>query len=41
VQARPATVKSREHKGQDIERYDLNESATGLVEGRSIGQKVG
>ncbi|WP_223787809.1 phosphoenolpyruvate synthase [Marinicella meishanensis] len=41
VQARPETVKSREQKGQQIERYALNESGVLLVEGRSIGQKVG
>lgn len=41
VQARPETVKSREQKGQQIERYALNESGPVLVEGRSIGQKVG
>jgi pyruvate,water dikinase len=39
VQARPETVQSR--AGKEIERYSLNETATVLVEGRSIGQKIG
>ncbi len=41
VQARPETVKSRENKGQKIERYALQNSGTVVCEGRSIGQKVG
>lgn len=39
VQARPETVQSR--AGKEIERYSLNETANVLVEGRSIGQKIG
>ncbi|MEW4982734.1 MAG: phosphoenolpyruvate synthase [Cycloclasticus sp.] len=39
VQARPETVQSR--AGKEIERYSLNETASVLVEGRSIGQKIG
>jgi len=41
VQARPETVKSRESGGQKIERYQLNETSEVIVEGRSIGQKIG
>ncbi len=41
VQARPETVKSREGKGQKIERYALQKSGQVVCEGRSIGQKVG
>ncbi|WP_211828893.1 phosphoenolpyruvate synthase [Kistimonas asteriae] len=40
VQARPETVKSRT-EGNTMERYLLNEKGTVLVEGRSIGQKIG
>ncbi|WP_367605928.1 phosphoenolpyruvate synthase [Legionella sp. W05-934-2] len=40
LQARPETVKSRENK-QQIERYQLNVSGKVLVEGRSIGQRIG
>jgi pyruvate, water dikinase len=40
VQARPETVKSRDHATQ-IERYVLNGSGTLLAEGRSIGHKIG
>ncbi|MEZ5535521.1 MAG: phosphoenolpyruvate synthase [Thiolinea sp.] len=39
VQARPETVESR--TGSTIERYQLNETAEVLVEGRAIGQKIG
>lgn len=39
VQARPETVQSR--AGKEIERYSLNETSKVLVEGRSIGQKIG
>lgn len=39
VQARPETVQSR--AGKEIERYSLNETSTVLVEGRSIGHKIG
>ncbi len=39
VQARPETVQSR--SGQVIERYALKGSGPVLVEGRSIGQKIG
>lgn len=41
VQARPETVKSREAKGQKIERYALQQKGEVVCEGRSIGQKVG
>jgi pyruvate, water dikinase len=40
VQARPETVKSRDHATQ-IERYVLNGTGTLLAEGRSIGHKIG
>lgn len=40
VQARPETVKSRQ-SGRVVERYILKERTTVLVEGRSIGQKIG
>ncbi|HIF18094.1 MAG TPA: phosphoenolpyruvate synthase [Cycloclasticus sp.] len=39
VQARPETVQSR--AGKEIERYSLNATSKVLVEGRSIGQKIG
>ena len=40
VQARPETVKSRSHATQ-LERFHLSEKGKVLVEGRSIGQKIG
>jgi len=40
VQARPETVKSRSDTSVKL-RYQLNEHSTVLVEGRSIGQKIG
>lgn len=40
VQARPETVKSRSDSSVKV-RYQLNESSNILVEGRSIGQKIG
>ncbi|RRJ85468.1 phosphoenolpyruvate synthase [Aestuariirhabdus litorea] len=40
VQARPETVKSRAHAAT-MERYLLRERGTVLVEGRSIGQRIG
>ena len=40
VQARPETVKSRGHATQ-VERFHLQERGKVLVEGRSIGQKIG
>lgn len=40
VQARPETVKSRSSSAV-LERYLMNETGTVLVEGRSIGQKIG
>jgi pyruvate, water dikinase len=40
VQARPETVKSRDHATQ-IERYVLHARGEVLVEGRSIGHKIG
>ena len=39
VQARPETVQSRADR--EIERYSLNERSSILVEGRSIGHKIG
>lgn len=39
VQARPETVKSRNHS-KTIERYQLLESAPVLAQGRSIGQRI-
>lgn len=41
VQARPETVKSREEKTRSIRRHTLVGSATPIVEGRAIGQKIG
>jgi len=40
VQARPETVRSRAHANQ-IERFHLGERGKVLVEGRSIGHKIG
>ncbi len=40
VQARPETVESQA-SGNVIERYELKEEGTALVEGRSIGQRIG
>jgi len=40
VQARPETVKSREH-GNVIEQYQLQSTANIICQGRSIGQKIG
>jgi pyruvate,water dikinase len=40
LQARPETVKSRSSQ-QVLERYTLNERSQILVEGRSIGQRIG
>jgi pyruvate,water dikinase len=40
VQARPETVKSRQNVGT-MERYILKQKANVLVEGRSIGQRIG
>lgn len=40
LQARPETVKSREHK-QTLERYTLKKTGPVLAEGRSIGQRIG
>ncbi len=40
LQARPETVKSRDHATQ-IERYSLGERGDVLVEGRAIGHKIG
>ncbi len=39
VQARPETVQSQ--AGQEIERYELKNKGKVLVEGRSIGQRIG
>ncbi len=40
LQARPETVRSRDHKNT-LERYQLNQTTTVLVTGRSVGQKIG
>ncbi|MEZ5464478.1 MAG: phosphoenolpyruvate synthase [Lysobacteraceae bacterium] len=40
VQARPETVKSRDHANK-LERYALDSRGEVLVEGRAIGQKIG
>ncbi len=40
VQARPETVQSRSNK-QAIERYQLKQSHTPLIEGRAVGNKIG
>ncbi|MBN8480100.1 MAG: phosphoenolpyruvate synthase [Xanthomonadales bacterium] len=40
VQARPETVKSRA-KATQVERFQLKQRGTVLVEGRSVGQKIG
>jgi pyruvate,water dikinase len=39
LQARPETVQSR--SGRSLERYTLNDRSRVLVEGRSIGQRIG
>ncbi|MDB3869368.1 phosphoenolpyruvate synthase [Candidatus Thioglobus sp.] len=41
VQARPETVKSREHNSNTIDRYKLTQKSDVLIEGRAIGQKIG
>lgn len=41
VQARPETVKSRRSGQACVERYQLKEAGPVLVEGRSIGQRIG
>lgn len=41
VQARPETVKSRQKSSQVMERYHLQEKSRVIVEGRSIGQRIG
>lgn len=41
VQARPETVKSRDKSSNTIERYQLIQTGKVLIEGRSIGQKIG
>ena len=41
LQARPETVKAREHKSGVLTRYKLKGSGTKLAEGRAIGGKVG
>ena len=40
VQARPETVRSQE-SGSTIERYQMKQNSKVLVEGRSIGQRIG
>ncbi|WP_353571832.1 phosphoenolpyruvate synthase [Candidatus Albibeggiatoa sp. nov. BB20] len=41
LQARPETVKSQTHSSATVERFNLKEKGDILVEGRSIGQKIG
>jgi len=41
VQARPETVKSQIKKEQVLERYSMNKKGKVLVEGQSIGQRIG
>ncbi|OGV28198.1 MAG: phosphoenolpyruvate synthase [Legionellales bacterium RIFCSPHIGHO2_12_FULL_37_14] len=41
LQARPETVKSRNNSQLLLERYELKEKGTVIIEGRSIGQKIG
>lgn len=41
LQARPETVRSRKLNSTILERYQLNEKGRILVEGRSVGQKIG
>lgn len=41
VQARPETVKSRDNSTGKIDRYQLHKTGKVLIEGRSIGQKIG
>jgi pyruvate,water dikinase len=41
VQARPETVKSREEGAQVLERFALRERGRVIVEGRSVGQRIG
>ena len=40
LQARPETVRSRDHKNT-LERYQLNDTGKVLVTGRSVGQRIG
>ncbi len=40
LQARPETVRSRDHKNT-LERYQLNETGKVLITGRSVGQRIG
>ncbi len=41
LQARPETVKSREHVGRTLVRYRMQHSGDVLASGRAIGQKIG
>jgi len=41
LQARPETVKSQQAQSNVIERFELQETADVLAEGRSIGQRIG
>ncbi|MCF6764817.1 phosphoenolpyruvate synthase [Thiotrichales bacterium 19S3-7] len=41
LQARPETVVSRQASKRVIERYTINQKTTPIVEGRSIGKKIG
>jgi len=41
LQARPETVKAREHSGKTLVRYRMNETGAVISSGRAIGQKIG
>ncbi len=41
VQARPETVQSRDNASNKIDQYKIEQTGNILVEGRSIGQKIG
>lgn len=41
LQARPETVKSREHSTKTLVRYRMTETGPALATGRAIGQKIG
>ncbi len=41
LQARPETVKARDHGGKTLVRYRMNEKGPIVASGRAIGQKIG
>lgn len=41
LQARPETVKAREHSGKTLVRFRMNETGAVISSGRAIGQKIG